>query len=194
MLTVAYLTDFKIPLYRLPQFHFSNPSDSPGLYRASVNVLRRVSGKLSRILHRSEEPEPAGNKPPVHLLVVDDEESICFSMSEYFGQHGFEVDTAKEIDEAENLVRSKKYEVIIQDLRLGASDKDGLQVVRLVRDVSPETRIVVLTAYGSMEVEDETMRNGADAFLRKPKPLSQVAQVVQGLIDSPRRYAAQPKM
>ena len=186
MLLDAYPTDFKIP-HRFSQFHFSTPTGSPGLYRASVAVLKRVSGKLSRFLHRSEEPD---DKPPIHLLVVDDEESICFSMSEYFSQHGFEVDTAKEIDEAENLVRSKKYEVIIQDLRLGSSDKDGLQVVKFVRAVSPDTRIVVLTAYGSIEVENETMKNGADAFLRKPKPLSQVAQVIQGLIDSPRRYAA----
>jgi DNA-binding response OmpR family regulator len=40
------------------------------------------------------------------LLVVDDEESICFSMSEYFSLHGFEVDTAREIDEAEKLVEA----------------------------------------------------------------------------------------
>ena len=78
--------------------------------------------------------------------------------------------------------------MIIQDLRLGTSERDGLQVVKLVRDLSPETCIVVLTAYGSVEVENETMQTGADAFLRKPKPLSQVAQVIQGLLDSPRRY------
>jgi len=145
------------------------------------------------LLHRSEDPEPIDDKPQIHLLVVDDEESICFSMSEYFSQHGFEVDTAKEIEEAEHLVRSKKYEVIIQDLRLGSSDQDGLQVVKLVRDLSPETRIVVLTAYGSVEVETETMKNGADAFLRKPKPLSQVAQAIQGLIDSPRKLVPQTR-
>ncbi|MBA2525655.1 MAG: hypothetical protein H0V18_07730 [Pyrinomonadaceae bacterium] len=40
------------------------------------------------------------------LLVVNDEESICFSMSEYFSLHGFEVDTAREIDEAEKLVEA----------------------------------------------------------------------------------------
>ena len=192
MLLFAYPTHVRRPIY-LSQFHFSTPTESPGLYRTSVNVLKRVSGKLRRLLHRSEDPEPIEDKPQIHLLVVDDEESICFSMSEYFSQHGFEVDTAKEIEEAEHLVRSKKYEVIIQDLRLGSSDQDGQQVVKLVRDLSPETRIVVLTAYGSIEVETETMKNGADAFLRKPKPLSQVAQVIQGLIDSPRKLVPQTR-
>ncbi len=124
------------------------------------------------------------------LLVVDDEESICFSMSEYFSLHGFSVDTAKEIEEAEKLVESTAYRVIIQDLRLGTTrNPDGLNIIRLAHERHPETRIVVLTAYGSAEMEDEARRCGADAFLRKPKPLSQVAQVVQGLIESPAKQA-----
>ena len=134
----------------------------------------------------STEEEP--RKP--RLLVVDDEESICFSMSEYFSLHGFKVDTAREIEEAEKLVESSEYQVIIQDLRLGTTrDPDGLSVIKLAHHRHPETRIIVLTAYGSTEMEDEARRCGADAFLRKPKPLSQVAQVVQGLIESPAKQA-----
>jgi DNA-binding NtrC family response regulator len=125
------------------------------------------------------------------LLVIDDEESICFSMSEYFGHHGYEVDTAREVEEAEKLIVSTDYKVIIQDLRLGINKKaDGLKMIRLVHDRHPEARIIVLTAYGSEEMEQEARRYGADAFLRKPTPLSEVAQVVQGLIDSPRKRAA----
>ena len=125
------------------------------------------------------------------LLVVDDEESICFSMSEYFSLHGFKVDTAREIEEAEKLVESTEYRVIIQDLRLGTTrnNPDGLNIIKLAHELHPETRIIVLTAYGSTEMEDDARRCGADAFLRKPKPLSQVAQVVQGLIESPAKQA-----
>jgi DNA-binding NtrC family response regulator len=127
------------------------------------------------------------------LLVVDDEESICFSMREYFSLHGFKVDTAREVEEVEKLIESTEYKVVIQDLRLGVNrNPDGLDLIRLIRDHNPQTRIVVLTAYGTTEVEDEALRCGADAFLRKPKPLSQVAQVVQGLIESPPKQQARP--
>jgi len=127
------------------------------------------------------------------LLVVDDEESICFSMSEYFSLHGYEVDTASEMEEAEKLIEATEYKVVIQDLRLGATrNPDGLDMIKMIRDQNPQTRIIVLTAYGSTEMEDEARRCGADAFLRKPKPLSQVAQVVQGLIESPPKQAARP--
>jgi DNA-binding NtrC family response regulator len=131
--------------------------------------------------------------PMPRLLVVDDEESICFSMSEYFSLHGYKVDTASEMEEVEKLLGATSYKVVIQDLRLTMTNNhDGLDMIRMIRAHNPQTRIVVLTAYGSPEIEDEARRCGADAFLRKPKPLSQVAQVIQGLIESPPRQHARP--
>jgi len=150
-------------------------------------TLRRVSGRLTQLLHGREKPA----EPKRRLLVVDDEESIRFSMEEYFTHHGYAVETAQEVEQAERMIKTGKFEVIIQDLRLGTTkNPDGLTIIRLAHEFSPETRIVVLTAYGSHEVEAEAKASGADAFLRKPQPLSQVAQVVRGLIESPRRWAA----
>jgi len=137
--------------------------------------------------------EEKAELPMPRLLVVDDEESICFSMSEYFSLHGYKVDTASELEEAEKLLGVTDYRVVIQDLRLTMTNyHDGLDMIKLIKQHNPQARIVVLTAYGSPEVEDEARRCGADAFLRKPKPLSQVAQVVQGLLESPPRQTARP--
>ena len=154
--------------------------------------LKKVSGRLKE-LFLGREQTPVTKPGSGNLLVVDDEESICFSMSEYFSQHGFKVDTAREIEEAEGLIKATDYKVIIQDLRLGVARRpDGIEIIKLVHKRNPETRIVVLTSYGSPEAEAEARRAGADAFLRKPKPLSQVAQVVQGLIESPRSQPSSP--
>jgi len=166
----------------------SRVSSANGMVKQNrFGKLRKVSGQLLRLLageSRSEESEMPG------MLIVDDEESICFSMSEYFGMHGYKVDTARELEEAERLLASRNYEVAILDLRLGvAHNADGLEIIKLLHERCPDTRIVVLTAYGSAEMEDEARQFGADAFLRKPKPLSQVAQVIQGLLDSPSKHA-----
>src|SRR5215203_1644104 len=153
-------------------------------------TIKTVSGHLKQLFYGREETTAGSDRPEsisANLLVVDDEESICFSMSDYFSQHGFKVDTAREMEEAEGLIQETNYKVIIQDLRLGMTKRaDGIDIIKLVHRRNPETRIVVLTSYGSAEAEAEARRAGADAFLRKPKPLSQVAQVVQGLIESPR--------
>ena len=163
----------------------------------SMLNLKSVSGRLRELFRGRGQTVTKNNVEPGsrNLLVVDDEESICFSMSEYFSQHGFKVDTAREMEEAEGLIRETEYGVIIQDLRLGLTRQpDGIEIIKLVHKRNPATRIVVLTSYGSPEAEAEARRAGADAFLRKPKPLSQVAQVIHGLIESPRtaRQPAQP--
>ena len=147
--------------------------------------LKKVSGRLARLLLGKDKPSREEPAPP-HLLVVDDEESIRFSLSEYFSQQGFIVDAAHDLEEAESLIASTNYQVVIQDLRLNFSRRNhGLEIIKLIHRRSPETRIIVLTSYGSTEIEAEARRSGADAFMYKPKPLSQVAQVVQGLIESP---------
>ena len=150
-------------------------------------TLKIVSGRLKAFLLGSREQTDRIEPDSRNLLVVDDEESICFSMRDYFSQHGFKVDTASEMEEAEGLIKATEYNVIIQDLRVGqARWPDGIEIIKLVHKRNPDTRIVVLTSYGSPEAEAQARSAGADAFLRKPKPLSQVAQVVQGLIESPR--------
>jgi len=63
--------------------------------------LKTVSGRLKQLLRGREETIAVRNRVEPgsgNLLVVDDEESICFSMSEYFSQHGYKVDTAREME------------------------------------------------------------------------------------------------
>ena len=79
--------------------------------------LKTVSGRLRELFRGREQNNHNAERVPRKLLVVDDEESICFSMSEYFSQHGFKVDTALEMEEAEGLLKQTEYKVILQDLR-----------------------------------------------------------------------------
>jgi DNA-binding NtrC family response regulator len=159
--------------------------------QSRIATFKKVSGKLRRIwVGRDQTPEKEAQM--LRLLVVDGEESICFSMKEYFTLQGYKVDTALELEEAEELVKATDYNVVIQDLRLGPAQKpDGFEMIKFIRGQNPHTRIIILTAYGSAEMEKEALGCGADAFLRKPKPLSHVAQVVQGLIESPPKQVAQ---
>jgi DNA-binding NtrC family response regulator len=118
------------------------------------------------------------------ILIVDDEESIRFAMSEYFKAHRYIVDCAQNVQEAEASLAEHSYSVVIADLRLeGFGDLGGLEVIRLVHEHYPDTRVIVLSAYRSPELEAEAGRYGIGVFLRKPQPLSEVAQIVFGLIE-----------
>ncbi len=120
------------------------------------------------------------------LLIVDDEEPILFAMREYFESVGFEVDCAARLEEAETLLASRHPEALIADLRLTTAGRsEGLALVAHARAASPLTRIVLLTAYGSPDIEREAKRLGVGAFLHKPQPLAEIARIVRGLIEAP---------
>ncbi|HSK77491.1 MAG TPA: response regulator [Thermoanaerobaculia bacterium] len=118
------------------------------------------------------------------LLVVEDETAILHALELYFRNRGFEVDTATEREEAESLLSRQPYGVVIADLRLGDSEgTEGLEVISAVRRCSPKTRTILLTAYGSTEVELEAKRRGVDVLLHKPQPLSSIASVIDSLLE-----------
>ena len=157
---------------------------SPVRYRAPLRTLRRVSGKL-RGLRRHQETDPPESSEPLNLLIVDDEKSICLSLKEYFSLTGYVVDTAADVEDAERLIDAGRYELLIQDIRMGVKeDFGGLQIIKFARAHRPKMRIVVLTAHGTREVEKEARGLGVDAFLRKPQPLARLAEVVRGLVAS----------
>ena len=110
------------------------------------------------------------------ILIVDDEEPILFAMREYFTALSYLVDCARDLEEAYAFLSTHSYSLIVADLRLtGSHEVEGLEIVKAVRERSPATRIIMLTAYGSLEVEEEAIRSGVDVFLHKPKPLPEVA-------------------
>ena len=119
----------------------------------------------------------------VKILIVDDEEAILFAMERYLSTCGFDVDVANG-SEAKSLIQNMQYMAIITDLRMGSDGGlAGLEVVRLAREKCPSTRTIVLTAYGTPSVEEEAASLGVDAFLHKPKPLPDIAQILLNLLE-----------
>lgn len=118
----------------------------------------------------------------MRILVVDDEPPVRFALSDYFTTKGCKVDTVGNVEEAKTLIESCEYAVVIADACLTPGyGSEGLKIISLVRQQSPDTRVIVLTAHGSPEIEGEARRLGAHAFLPKPKPLSELARLVFGL-------------
>ena len=117
------------------------------------------------------------------ILIVDDLKDIVLTMSRYFAIHGFEVDFASEKEEAEALIGANNYAVVITDLQLTpVRSNEGLEIARLLHHESPETKIIILTAYGTDEVEQEAGRFGVTSFLKKPVSLSILRQAVEETI------------
>jgi two-component system NtrC family response regulator/two-component system response regulator HydG len=127
---------------------------------------------------------------PFTLLIVDDEPTILAAMREYFEVLGWRVDCATSAAEALPLLERGGYAVLIADLRLDARrGEEGLWLIEAARARSPAIRTLLLTAYGSPEVEERARNLGVDVFLHKPQRLQCVAETVSRLRDLPARAA-----
>lgn len=125
----------------------------------------------------------AGGSPP-SVLVVDDEEAILFGIEDYLTATGWRVATAATPEQAAELLAHGTYSVALVDLRLSDDDgaRRGLDVVRRIRERSPVTPVVLLTAYGSADVELEASRMGVASLLVKPQPLPRLDAHLRELI------------
>ena len=99
-------------------------------------------------------------------LIVDDEESVRFFAASGLSQIGWQVDEASSGETALNLLEHNPFDILFLDLHM--TGIDGLTVMRRVRKRWPEVKIIIITAYASVESAVEAVRQGAFDYLRKP--------------------------
>ncbi len=110
---------------------------------------------------------PTDNAAPLaHLLIVDDQASIRESMLITFRREGYDVEAAAGGEQAIELLAQKPFDLVITDLRM--SGMDGIQVLEKVKEMSPNTEVVVMTAYGTIEGAVAAIKGGAYDYLTKP--------------------------
>ena len=125
---------------------------------------------------------------PQRILIVDDEEAILAAVKDYLESFDWSVDCARSVPEAHELIDGEPYSVVVADLRLSPTEAiGGLEVIARVRRECPGTRTLLLTAYGSSQVEAEARRLGVDAVLQKPQPLSELVKIVFALVTPAQR-------
>lgn len=119
------------------------------------------------------------------MLVIDDDASILLALKKYFTKHGFDVEIAREREEAEALIVTSRYAVVIADVRLTSTgSREGVEILRFIRSQSRGTQVVILTAHRSHNLEAVVRHLGANAFMQKPAALADIATVVKSLLES----------
>jgi DNA-binding NtrC family response regulator len=114
------------------------------------------------------------------VLVVDDEASMRAALDASFRRGGWRVSTASGVADALAKFRSAPCGLVVTDMRMG--DGDGLAVMQGVRQIAPETAVILLTAYGSVPEAVLTMKEGACDYLMKPVSFAQLEAAAQRIL------------
>ncbi len=100
------------------------------------------------------------------MLVVEDEDIMREALVDYFAGEGHKVDTADNGVNALEKINTEKYDIMIIDLRLPG--RDGLSVLREVKAKNLKAKVIIITAYPSLETEEQAKESGAIEYLTKP--------------------------
>ncbi|HEX8952599.1 MAG TPA: sigma-54 dependent transcriptional regulator [Polyangia bacterium] len=114
------------------------------------------------------------------LLVVDDERLIRTSLERALSALGHEVESADSVAAATAALARTRFDAIVLDLKL--PDGSGLELVRRVGQEAPETKVVVITAHGTVDAAVEAMKLGAFDFVNKPFELDELITTVQNAL------------
>jgi two-component system response regulator RegA len=125
------------------------------------------------------------------LLLVEDDEALRTRLARAFVSRGIEVRQASNARDAEALAREDPPEMVVLDLRM--PDSNGLDLIPALIQIDPNTRIVVLTGYGSVATAIEAVRRGATHYLTKPADADEIlAAFDRGAGPSPETPRLQP--
>ena len=118
------------------------------------------------------------------ILVVDDDSDLRLTLCEYLESRNFTVSSARNGGEAVTLIQSRKqtFDIIFTDLMMPPGP-DGMEVLKVAKQLNPMSYVVVMTGYSSIETAIESIRCGAFDYLTKPFKLAEIEIVANRILE-----------
>ncbi len=115
-------------------------------------------------------------EPKLKVLVLDDEPIVCKRLQPALEKLGFAVDTFTQSVEAMHQVQQSTYDIVITDLKM--KEIDGMRFLEEVKKRRPQTEVIVITGFATMETAKQSFQKGVFDFIAKPFKLSEIQEVV----------------
>jgi CheY-like chemotaxis protein len=146
----------------------------------SMAVIARRPGisEESLAIGRKIKKIPMRDRP---ILIVDDEKNIRLTLAQALEPLGVETDSAEDGNEALAKLKEKEFGLILLDFRMPGVD--GMEVLRQLRESKRDIRIIIITAYGTIELAVEAMKLGAVDFIPKPFVPEEIREMVARVLD-----------
>lgn len=111
------------------------------------------------------------------LLIVDDQYGIRNLLSELFIKDGYETCTAATGKEAIEIVQNEKIDLILLDIKIPGMD--GIDILNQINKMNKDVKVIMMTAYGELNLLGEAMEKGAVAYFLKPFDIHEIRQKVK---------------
>lgn len=118
------------------------------------------------------------------ILVVDDNRAIRERLAELLNKEGYEVTTASSGNEAIDIIRRRNFDLAIVDLVM--PEIDGMEVLREIKRVSGDTKVIMITAFATVQSAVEAMKRGASDYISKPFRIEDIRATIRRVLEEAR--------
>lgn len=115
------------------------------------------------------------------LLIVDDQHGIRILLSELFIKEGYETRAAATGEEALEIVKNEKIDLILLDIKIPGMD--GIDILKRINKMNKDVKVIMMTAYGELNLLGEAMEKGAVAYFLKPFDIDEIRKAVKKELD-----------
>ena len=110
------------------------------------------------------------------ILILDDEPIVCKRLKPSLEKLGYEVDTFTRSFEAMQAVEKTKYHIIVTDLKM--EGMDGMRFLQEAKKLHPDSEVIVITGFATLETAKESFKKGVFDFIAKPFNLNEIQKAV----------------
>jgi len=113
----------------------------------------------------------------VEIMVLDDEPIVGSRLKPSFEKAGYIVESFVDSREALKRLREKHFDVVVTDLKM--ANVDGMEIHRFAKERSPDTVVIIITGFATVETAREALQSGVYDFIAKPFKISQLRDVIE---------------
>ena len=115
-------------------------------------------------------------KNKLNILVLDDEEIVVTRLKPALEKEGYMVATFTDSRVAKEHLEKHHYEIVVTDLKM--ANIDGMQLYQFIKEKWPDTEVVIISGFATMEVAQEALKAGVREVIAKPFKISQIKQLI----------------
>lgn len=114
------------------------------------------------------------------ILIVDDQYGIRILLNEVFQREGYETFQAANGESALKIVKEEQPDLILLDMKIPGMD--GIEILRHVREIDQQTKVIIMTAYGELDMIQQAKDLGAMSHFAKPFDIDEIRDAVQSVV------------
>ncbi len=117
---------------------------------------------------------------PRHIIIADDEKLLCLTIADYLRDEGYNVTIVHDGDEILPVIEREPVDLVLLDLMMPRMD--GLKALSLIKKQAPQTRVIIVSGYGTKRHVGQAEQLGADGFIDKPLGIETLLRYIKTVL------------